>query len=305
MIPRTDLVIVGGGPAGCAAAVMAASVGLSSTIIEPRERLGGALWHIAATDNVLGGHRTGPSFGAAVLADVERAAPQVVRGEATGVEASDKSVSVTLANGERVTGQHVVVAAGVKPVQPQDAPWITSTTPLALPPLTDADPTNVAGQTWLVLGADRPLGTFLRANPDLDVALLVPHPPSDVYKTEEVARDPRVTLLPVDVLALNAEGVAQPGDLRGDQTFTNVGVAPVALDGLVRDTDGYCPVGDQHSRVHIAGDLRSARGQRVQTAMGSGAEAALNAYYAMRISRPPASAPADAASRPSRSRTQD
>ncbi|MEU4388718.1 FAD-dependent oxidoreductase [Promicromonospora sp. NPDC023805] len=283
MTPDTDLVIVGGGPAGCAAAVMAASVGLSSTIVEPRERLGGALWHIAATNNILGGHRTGPSLATAVLADVERAAPQVVRGEATSIEAGDDSVSVTLANGESVTGQHVVVAAGVKPIQPQDASWITATTPLALRPLTDADPMGAAGQTWLVLGADRPLGTFLRANPDLHVALLVPHPPSDVYKTEEIAHDPRVTLIPVDVLAVNEEGIAQPGDLRGDLTFTNVGVAPVALDGLVQDEDGYCPVTSQHSRVHIAGDLRSARGQRVQTAMGSGAEAALNAYYAMRI----------------------
>ncbi|WP_129789149.1 FAD-dependent oxidoreductase [Promicromonospora panici] len=277
-----ELVIIGGGPAGCAAAVMAASVGINCTIIEPRDRLGGALWHIAATDNVLGGHRTGPSLATAVLADVARAAPQVVRGKATSVEARDRSVSVTLANGERVTGQHVVVATGVKPVQPHDAPWITTTAPLTLPPLTDADPTDAVGQTWLVLGADRPLGTFLRANPDLDVALLVPHPSSDVYKTEEIARDPRVTLIPVDVLTLDAEGIAQPGDLCGDQTFTNIGVTPIALDGIVRDPDGYCPVAGQHSRVHIAGDLRSACGQRVQTAMGSGAEAALDAYYAMR-----------------------
>lgn len=283
MTSGTDLIIIGGGPAGCAAAVMAASVGLTSTIIESRARLGGALWHIATTDNILGGHRTGPSLATAVLADVARAAPQVIRGEATGIEAGDDSVRVTLANGESVTGQHVVVAAGVKPIQPQDASWITAATPLALLPLTDADPTGAAGQTWLVLGADRPLGTFLRANPDLDVALLVPHPPSDVYKTEEVAHDPRVTLIPVDMLAFNEEGIAQPGDLHGDLTFTNVGVAPVALGGLIQDEDGYCPVTGQHSRVHIAGDLRSARSQRVQTAMGSGAEAALNAYYAMRI----------------------
>jgi thioredoxin reductase len=282
MTPDADLIIIGGGPAGCAAAVMAASVRLSSTIVEPRERLGGTLWHIVATNNILGGHRTGPSLATAVLSEVERAAPQVVQGTAIRVEAGDNSVSVTLANGDRVIGQHAIVATGVEPVQPQDSAWITTATPLALPPLTDADPTRAAGQTWLVLGADRPLGTFLRANPDLDVALLVAHPPSDVYKTEEIAGDPRVTLIPVDALALDEESIAQPGGLRGDQAFTNIGVAPVALDGLVRDDDGYCPSARQHPRVHIAGDLRSARGQRVQTAMGSGAEAALNAYYAMR-----------------------
>jgi thioredoxin reductase (NADPH)/alkyl hydroperoxide reductase subunit F len=154
---------------------------------------------------------------------------------------------------------------------------------LSLPPLWEAEPDGAIGQTWLVLGTDRPLGTFLRAHPDLDVKLLVPHPPSDAYKAEEIAGDRRVTLIPVDTLTIDQGLVAQPGDLHGDLTFANIGVAPVVIRGLVRDADGYYPVDGQHPRVHIAGDLRSPRGQRVQTAMGSGAEAALNAYYAMRL----------------------
>ena len=283
MMSGTDLIIIGGGPAGCAAAVMAASIGLTSTIIEPKARLGGALWRIAAIDNFLGGYRTGPSLAAAVLADVERAAPDVVQAEATHVEASVGSVRVTLASGDQVTGKHVVVATGVAPVQPHDSAWIAAPTHLALPPLWEVEPDGAAGQTWLVLGADRPLGTFLRAHPELDVKLLVPHPSSDAYKAEEVAGDPRVTLIPVDSLAIDQSLVAQPGDLHGDLTFTNIGVAPVVIGGLVRDADGCYPVDGQHPRVHIAGDLRSPRGQRVQTAMGSGAEAALNAYYAMRL----------------------
>lgn len=283
MISGTDLIIIGGGPAGCAAAVMAASVGLTSTIIEPKVRLGGALWRIAAIDNFLGGHRTGPGLAAAVLADVERAAPDVVQAEATHVEACDGSVSVMLAGGGQVTGKHVVVATGVAPVQPHDSAWITASTALTLPPLWEAEPDGAAGQTWLVLGADRPLGTFLRAHPDLDVRLLVPYPTSDAYKAEEVAGDRRVTLVSVDILAIDQSLVAQPGDLHGDRTFTNIGVAPVVIRGLVHDADGYYPVDGQHPRVHIAGDLRSPRGQRVQTAMGSGAEAALDAYYSLRL----------------------
>jgi hypothetical protein len=283
MMSGTDLIIIGGGPAGCAAAVMAASVGLTSAIIEPKARLGGALWRIAAIDNFLGGHRTGPSLAAAVLADVERAAPDVVQAEATHVEVGDDFVSVMLAGGGQVTGKHVVVATDVAPVQPHDSAWITAPTALTLPPLWEAEPDGAVGQTWLVLGADRPLGTFLRAHPDLDVKLLVPHPPSDAYKAKEVAGDRRVALIPVGALAIDQSLVAQPGGLHGDLTFTNIGVAPVVIRGLVHDADGYYPVDGQHPRVHIAGDLRSPRGQRVQTAMGSGAEAALNAYYAMRL----------------------
>lgn len=283
MTPRTDLIVVGGGPAGCAAAVMAASVGLTSTIVEPRARLGGALWRIATIDNILGGHRTGPAFAATVLADVERAAPEVIQGEATQVQASDHSVSVRLADGGQVIGKHVVVCIGVGPVQPQDSAWVDAPTDLALPPLWEAEPDGAVGQTWIVLGADRPLGTFLRAHPDLDVTLLVPYPPSDAYKAEEVAGDQRVTLIPTDTLAIDQDLVAQPGGLHGEQIFTNIGVAPAAVVGLVRDSDGYYPADAQHHRVHIAGDLRSPRGQRVQTAMGSGAQAALDAYYAMRL----------------------
>lgn len=44
----------------------------------------------------------------------------------------------------------------------------------------------------------------------------------------------------------------------------------------------YCPPIGQHPRIIVAGDLRSARFQRIMTALGSGSEAALHAYYATR-----------------------
>lgn len=281
-MPDADLLVIGGGPAGCGAAVMAASVGLSTTIIDRAERLGGALWGIAAIDNVLGGHRTGSVLARAVLADVERAGVGVIRAAVASVVPADHDVAVLLADGRRLTGSHAVVATGAGPIQPTAAPWISVAEPLELPPLWEANPDGADGRTWLVLGADRPLGTFLRANPALPVRLLVPYPPTDAYKTDEVAAEPRVTLVPVDYLTLGADLTGQPGDLRGDRVFVNIGVAPTALGGLARDDTGYCPPALQHPRIHVAGDLRSPRGQRVQTAMGTGAEAALTAYYSMR-----------------------
>lgn len=277
-----DLLVVGGGPAGCAAAVMAASLNLACIIIEPGARLGGSLWRIATINNVLGDHHTGPDLAAAVQADVERTEPTVIRAEATNIEAGDHYVIATLADGRHVTGKHVVVATGVRPTQPHESTWVTTSTSLTLPPLWDADITDAEGQTWLVLGADRPLGTFLRAHPGLEITLLVPHPPSDSYKTEEIARDPRVSLIPVDALTLDEDLIARPHGLGGDQVFINIGVAPSTIRGLVRDADGYYPTQLQHPRVHVAGDLRSPRGQRVQTAMGTGAASALDAYYALR-----------------------
>src|SRR6478736_3792185 len=48
----TDLIIIGGGPAGCAAARMAASVGMRSVLIEP-DTLCRNLYRIPALNNVL------------------------------------------------------------------------------------------------------------------------------------------------------------------------------------------------------------------------------------------------------------
>ncbi|MFE5550185.1 hypothetical protein ACFQ71_41530 [Streptomyces sp. NPDC056534] len=51
------------------------------------------------------------------------------------------------------------------------------------------------------------------------------------------------------------------------------------------DENGYCPPEMQHPRIFIAGDLRSGRFQRITTAQGSGAEAALAYYYSTALER--------------------
>ncbi|MFC5662861.1 FAD-dependent oxidoreductase [Kitasatospora misakiensis] len=284
-----DLAIVGGGPAGCAAAVMAASVGLRSVLVE-RRALGATLRRVPAVDNVLG-FATGTSFADAVAADVRRVADScdvLLGAPATALHADDEGVTVHLAPGRAVCARYAVVATGVRAARPDEAAWLTSAVD-ALPPLWEADAARLAGRRTLVLGADRPLGTLLRAHPDAPFDLLVPHPPADVYKAEEVRADPRVTLLEVPTLDLrpSPEGRVTAGGLgtfTPDAVFVNLGVRPAALPGtLVTTEDGYCPPDRQHPRILTAGDLRSARGQRIMTATGSGADAALKAYYALRL----------------------
>ncbi|MFF3091992.1 hypothetical protein [Streptomyces cyaneofuscatus] len=67
----------------------------------------------------------------------------------------------------------------------------------------------------------------------------------------------------------------------GDIAHFSVGSAPPACD-LALNTDGHCPPAGRHPRIIVAGDLSSVRFQRIMTAMGSGSEAALRAYYAAR-----------------------
>ncbi|MFI5726957.1 FAD-dependent oxidoreductase [Streptomyces cyaneofuscatus] len=291
----TDLIVIGGGPAGCAAARMAASVGMCSILIEP-DRLCRNLYRIPALNNVLGGYTSGPEFADSIVAELK--STELCRLElgrhVTELRADDDRVTVTVDTGTRLTAPYAIVATGVGPLQPRDVAWITAPEGLALPPLWQAEADDAEGRALLVLGGDRPIGTFLRAHPTTDTRLLVAYPAADAYKVEEIREDPRVTLLPVERLTLScgegaqvsAEAVDQGGARRtvtADAAYLSIGNAPTAPPGdLTRGADGYCPPPDQHPRVIVAGDLRSARFQRIMTALGSGSEAALHAYYAAR-----------------------
>ncbi|MET9660851.1 FAD-dependent oxidoreductase [Streptomyces sp. NPDC006510] len=291
----TDLLVIGGGPAGCAAARTAASVGMRSILIEP-DALCRNLYRIPALNNVLGGHTDGTALATAITTELH--GTELCRIElgryAAELRASDDRATVTLDNGRHLAAPYAVVATGLGPLQPRNTPWITSPSPLPLPPLWRAEAEETEGRTLLVLGGDRPIGTFLRAHPDTDTRLLVAYPASDDYKVEEIRDDPRVTLLPVDHLTLHppnttsatAEVLDRHGErrtVRADATFLSIGSAPTAPPGdLVRTPSGYCPPTSQHPRIIVAGDLRSPRFQRIMTALGSGSEAALRAYYATR-----------------------
>lgn len=291
----TDLIIIGGGPAGCAAARMAASVGMRSILVEP-DRLCRNLYRIPALNNVLGGYTSGPELADSIVAELKNT--ELCRLElgrhVTELHADEARVTVTLDTDARLTAPYAVVATGVGPLQPRDVVWTTAPSGLTLPPLWQAEADDAEGRTLLVLGGDRPIGTFLRANPTTDTRLLVAYPPADEYKIEEIREDPRVTLLPVEHLTLgpaqdasvSAEVVGQDGarqTITAYAAYLSIGNAPTAPPGdLIRGVDGYCPPADQHPRVIVAGDLRSARFQRIMTALGSGSEAALHAYYAAR-----------------------
>ncbi|MFI1257521.1 FAD-dependent oxidoreductase [Streptomyces netropsis] len=293
--PDTDLLIIGGGPAGCAAARMAASVGMRSILIEP-DVLCRNLYRIPALNNVLGGYASGSELADSItteLKSTELCYLELGR-LVTELRADDDYVTVTLDSGTRLTAPYAIVATGVGPLQPRDVAWITAPDSLALPPLWRAEADEVESRTLLVLGGDRPIGTFLRANPTTDTRLLVAYPAADEYKIDEVREDPRVTLLPVEHLTLSPGGgttvTAEAVDLDGarhavtvEAAYLSIGSAPTAPSGdLIRSADGYCPPADQHPRIIVAGDLRSARFQRIMTALGSGSEAALHAYYAAR-----------------------
>lgn len=288
-----DVLIVGAGPAGVAAAVMAASLRLHAIVVE-REQVGGRLRHIGALENVPGGWTTGQQLGDALAADLERLRAdgrcKLLNASATAVRLNEEQAELVLKDGRTLTANTIVVATGVSAMSPAAAPWIRADTDFNPPMLWRARPADLGGIPY-VLGADRPLGTWLRAHPDTKTILRVLCPPGDDYKAAEIVHDSRVHLLKIGKVEATQQTAdrgwlletenrsGQRAAYAATSVLNNLGNSPAALPGLTRGEDDYCPPDVQHPRLRIAGDLRGARCQRIVTAQGSGAEAVLSAYY--------------------------
>ena len=113
--PLYDLCIVGGGPAGLAAAVYAASEGLSTVIVE-REAPGGQAGQSAAIENYLGFPKglTGSDLTQRAVAQVSRfGAEMVLPRDVVGLETRGPVHAVLFEGGGEIEARAVVVATGV------------------------------------------------------------------------------------------------------------------------------------------------------------------------------------------------
>ena len=112
--PLYDVCIVGGGPAGLAAAVYAASEGLSTVIVE-REAPGGQAGTSASIENYLGFPRglSGADLTARAMAQVSRfGAEMVLARDVVGFEARGPARAVLLEGGA-IEARALIVASGV------------------------------------------------------------------------------------------------------------------------------------------------------------------------------------------------
>jgi thioredoxin reductase (NADPH) len=113
--PLYDLCIVGGGPAGLAAAVYGASEGLQTVVIE-REAPGGQAGQSAAIENYLGFPRglSGADLTHRAVAQVRRfGAEMVLARDVVGLEARGPVRAVCFGGGAGIEAKTVLVATGV------------------------------------------------------------------------------------------------------------------------------------------------------------------------------------------------
>ena len=110
-----DLAIVGGGPAGLAAAVYGASEGLRTVMIE-REAPGGQAGMSSRIENYLGfpSGLTGADLARRAVVQARRFGVEILSAEATGVRVDGPYRFLTLADGEELSCHALLVATGVQ-----------------------------------------------------------------------------------------------------------------------------------------------------------------------------------------------
>ncbi|HMI72714.1 MAG TPA: FAD-dependent oxidoreductase [Solirubrobacteraceae bacterium] len=308
-----DLVIVGGGPAGLAAAVYGASEGLRTVMVE-REAPGGQAGQSSRIENYLG-FPTGLSG-----SDLARRATDQARRlgaelltvqDVVGLRAEGAGRFVDLSGGGTLSANCVLVASGVSYRQ-LDAPGFADLTGAGVyygAAMTEAR--SCAEQHVVVIGGANSAGqaavyfadyagrvTMLVRGPSLERSM-------SHYLIEQLSTRPNVTVR-TETSAIAAEGedgrlrrlrVRGPGGeevLEVDACFVFIGASPRTdwLEGVVaRDERGFILAGPDVSGdgwplkrdpflletsvpgVFVAGDVRARSIKRVASAVGEGSMA--------------------------------
>jgi thioredoxin reductase (NADPH) len=321
-----DLAVVGAGPAGLAAAVYAASEGLSALVLESRA-FGGQAGASARIENYLGFPTgisgmalMGRAYSQAQKFGVEMAIPDEVRGlEATGERADGRFV-LTLANAERVSARSVVIASGARYRRP-DVANLEATegssvhywaSPLEGKLVTGQEVAligggNSAGQAAVYLATQATKVWLLIRGPDLQASM-------SRYLIDRIAGLPNVQLVTrVHITGLESgDGTLEAirwrrGDSGAEERlpirhlFLFIGAEPntewLAGSGVMLDAKGFVLTGGDTGRhaletsrrgVFAIGDVRSSSVKRVAAAVGEGAQVvtALHAYLATLDAQP-------------------
>lgn len=300
-----DVVIVGSGPAGLAAAVYAASEGLQVTVIERARQLGGQAGTSSRIMNYLGFPEgvAGDQLTRRSVRQAKQFGVRIISAEVVAVGAENGTRFVQLADGTVVSCRVVIVAAGVQ-WRVLDTPGATGT----LNVFYGSNPHEAAkwiGKRVAVVGGANSAGQAITdfAKRGAEVTVLARSPLAKTmsrYLATEIAKAPNVTVREgVEATKFVNDGAKVQVTLSTGDTLTVDGVfvfigaqpktswLPVAKDAhgyvltgaAVEPTYGYHddrqPMAMETSMagVFAIGDVRSGSVKRVAAAAGEGAAA--------------------------------
>ncbi|MFF5294363.1 FAD-dependent oxidoreductase [Paractinoplanes globisporus] len=295
-----DLVVVGAGPAGLAAAVYGASEGLATVLLD-RSGLGGQAAKSSRIENYLGfpqgvsgEHLTRLAMAQALKFGVRIFSPCPV----AGLDLSDPDrPAVLLADGSRIESRAVIAATGAH-YRRLDLPrWAAfekagciryAATELDVRayenrPVAVVGGANSAGQAALSLAAHGATVNLIIRGAGLEAGM-------SSYLIDRIRVHPRIRLYAgATVRALDGdhrlssvvvEQATGRSRLDCHALFCSIGAVPASewLTGVDTDSDGFVrtaspPYQTSAPRVFAVGDLRSGSTKRVATAVGEGASA--------------------------------
>jgi thioredoxin reductase (NADPH) len=315
-----DLVVIGGGPAGLAAAIYGASEGLNTVLLDAVAP-GGQAASTSRIENFLGfpfGVSGGDLIGQASLQALKFGVRVFAPCEAVALEAVDDTLDVILADGRVVRARSAIVTSGAAYRRLQLDRWADfersgiyyAATQLELRQVVDSPVVvvggaNSAGQASLYLAANgSPVHLVVRGD-DLGSRM-------SSYLVDRLREDPRVQVhTGSHITALDGNGTLQSvvidsvGEVAARGLFCFIGAEPATswLSGLDRDRDGFLRTGIDIAeqslarwqslgreplpfetsvpRIFAAGDVRRGSMKRVAAAVGEGSSAVASVHRAL------------------------
>jgi thioredoxin reductase (NADPH) len=315
-----DLVVVGGGPAGLAAAIYGASEGLSTVLLDAVAP-GGQAAATSRIENFLGfpfGVTGDSLIGQASLQALKFGVRVYAPCEAVRLGRTDDVLEVTLADERIVRTRSVIVTSGAAYRRLALDQWdrferssiYYAATPLEVrqvmeSPVVVVGGANSAGQASLYLAANgSPVHLVVRGD-DLGARM-------SSYLVDRLLEDPRITVhTSSHITGLEGDGqlervqidTAGSVDARGLFCFIGAEPATTWLNGLDLDHDGFVRTGADVAafelekwqrlgreplpfetslpRVFAAGDVRRGSMKRVAAAVGEGSSAVASVHRAL------------------------
>ncbi len=315
-----DLVVIGGGPAGLAAAIYGASEGLSTVLLDAVAP-GGQAAATSRIENFLGfpfGVSGGDLIGQATLQALKFGVRVYAPCEAVALERAGELLDVTLADGRLIRARSAVVTSGAAYRRLQLDRWgdfeqsgiFYAATPLELrqvaeSPVVVVGGANSAGQAALYLSSNGcPVHLVVRGR-ELGSRM-------SSYLVDRLEEDPRIHVhLASNVVGLDgrasleAVAIDSVGEVPARGLFCFIGADPATswLRTLDTDADGFLRTGTDVTslsldpwrslgrdpfpfetsmpRVFAAGDVRRGSMKRVAAAVGEGSSAVASVHRAL------------------------